>query len=80
MESTHKDDLEKHFLVNLHELLVPLVDIGGLLANIIVIVVGSRRISFVVDTPFDDFLEDSLVDLFCVSSRSEGRCAARLTF
>jgi hypothetical protein len=28
-----EDDLEQHFLVNLHEFLVPLLDVGGLLAS-----------------------------------------------
>jgi hypothetical protein len=47
----------------LHELLVPLIDIGGLLANIVVVIVSSRRIGFVIGAPFNDFFEDSFVDL-----------------
>jgi hypothetical protein len=31
---TYQDDLEKHFLVNLHELLVPFLDVGGLLPGV----------------------------------------------
>lgn len=61
---THKDDLEKHLLIDLHELLVPLINIGSLLADIVVIIVGGRRIAFVICAPFDDFLEDGFVDLY----------------
>lgn len=53
---TYQDDLEQHFLVNLHELLVPLVDIGGLLARIGVIIGGSRRVITVVSAPLNNLL------------------------
>lgn len=33
-EATHEDDLKKHFLIDLHELLVPLFNICRLLACI----------------------------------------------
>ena len=61
---THKDDLEQHLLIDLHELLVPLVNIGGLLADVIVIIVSGGRIAFVICAPFNDFLEDRFVDLY----------------
>ncbi len=35
-----EDDLEEHLLVDLHELLVPLLDVGRLLAAVGVVVVG----------------------------------------
>lgn len=60
---TYKDDLEQHLLVNLHEFLVPLVDVGGLLSGVGVILGGSRRISTVVNAPIDDLTEDRLVDI-----------------
>lgn len=59
---TYQDDLEKHLLVNLHELLVPLIDIRRLAAGV-VLVTGAGRVVLVVSTPFDDLLQDRLVDL-----------------
>lgn len=53
---TYQNDLEEHLLVNLHELLVPLVDIGGLAAGIVVIVTGAGGVVLVVLTPFKDLL------------------------
>jgi hypothetical protein len=50
-------------LVNLHELLVPLIDIGGLLARVGVVVRGSRRITAMVDAPLDHLAENGFVDL-----------------
>lgn len=63
LRPTYKNDLEEHFLVNLHELLVPLIDIGSLLANIVVILISSGRVGSVIGAPFNDFLQDSFVDL-----------------
>jgi hypothetical protein len=63
MESTYQDDLEQHFLVHLHELLVPLVDIRSLLAGVRVIFVGGRWVILVMSAPVNDFLEDKLGDL-----------------
>lgn len=51
-------------MIDLHEFLVPLVNIGGLLSNIVVIIVSSGRVGFVIGTPLDNFLEHCLVDLF----------------
>jgi hypothetical protein len=64
---TYQDDLEEHLLVDLHELLVPLVDICALLARVRVIVLGGRRVILVVVAPLDNLLHDSLVDLRVVS-------------
>lgn len=37
---TYEDDLEKHLLVDGHVLLVPVLDVGGLLARIGVVIGG----------------------------------------
>lgn len=68
-----EDDLEEHLLVDLHELLVPLVDVGRLLARVGVVVLGGGRVVLVVAAPLDDLLHDCLVDLRHVSGCSEGR-------
>lgn len=60
---TYQDDLEQHFLVDLHELLIPLINVGGLLAGVGVIIGGSGRIGAVVVAPLDDFAEDGFVDV-----------------
>ena len=59
-----QNDLEQHLLVDLHEFLVPLVNVGGLLARVGVVVVGGRRVLFVLATPLDDLAHDWLVDLW----------------
>jgi hypothetical protein len=59
---TYQDDLKEHLLVNLHELLIPLLNVGGLTAAVIVI--GSALgVVLVVLAPLDDLLQDGLVDL-----------------
>lgn len=63
MQSTYQDDLEQHLLVDLHELLVPLFDIGSLLTGVGVVVVRCRRVTLVVNAPLDHFVEHGLVDL-----------------
>lgn len=60
---TYQDDLEQHFLVDLHELLIPLINVGGLLARVGVVIGGRRGIGAVLDTPLDDFAEDWFVDI-----------------
>ena len=60
---TYEDDFEEHLLINLHELLVPLFDVGGLLARIRIILVGGWRVGLVMLAPFNDLLEDSFVHL-----------------
>jgi len=51
-----KDDLEEHLLVDLHELLVPLLNVGGLLAGVGVVVLGGRRVVLVLRAPLEDLL------------------------
>lgn len=63
VRGTHQDDLEEHLLINLHELLVPFLDVGRLLAGVGVVVLGWLRVVLVVLTPFDNLLEDRFVDL-----------------
>ena len=60
---THKDDLEEHLLIDLHELLVPLLNIGGLLAGIGVVIVGSWGVVLMMLAPLNDLLQDGLIDL-----------------
>jgi hypothetical protein len=50
-------------LVNLHEFLVPLLDIRGLLAGVGIVVLGGRRVVLVLGAPLEDLLEDVLRDL-----------------
>ena len=58
-----KNDLEEHLLVNLHEFLVPLIDVGGLLARVGVIVVSGGRVGLMVCAPLDDLLQNGSVDV-----------------
>ena len=67
-----EDDLEEHLLVHLHELLVPLFDVGGLLAQVDVIAMGGRRVVLVLGAPLEHLLEDVLGDLkYCQLSEGE---------
>jgi hypothetical protein len=60
---TYENDLKKHLLINLHELLIPLLDISSLLPGVGVIIGGNMRIGLVVLAPFEDLSKDALVDL-----------------
>lgn len=60
---THQDDLKQHFLVDLHELLIPFIDVRGLLARIGVIIGRGKRVVTVVSAPLDNLLQHCLVDL-----------------
>lgn len=62
-ENTYEDNLKEHLLVDLHELLVPLVDVGSLSAGIGLVILSLGRVVAVVLAPLDDLAEDSLVDL-----------------
>jgi hypothetical protein len=61
--TTHEDNLEEHLLVDLHELLVPLVDVGRLLPVIIVVVGRLGRVVAVVLAPFDHLAQHRVVDV-----------------
>lgn len=69
-ENTYKDDLEEHLLVDLHELLVPLIDVGGLLAGVGVVILGCRGVAAVMGAPLDDLLHDGFVDLAALLARA----------
>jgi len=58
-----KDDFKEHFLINLHELLVPLFDVGCLFSRVGIILVASWGIRLMVVTPFDHLLEDSFINV-----------------
>jgi hypothetical protein len=69
---TYKNDLKQHFLVYLHEFLIPLLNVGGLLAGIGIVIGSSLGIILVMFAPLDNFLQDRLVDLCdSVNRRSE---------
>lgn len=58
-----EDDLEQHLLVDLHELLVPLLNVGGLLAGIGVVVLGWGGVVLVLGAPLEHLLKNVLGDL-----------------
>jgi hypothetical protein len=58
-----EDDLEQHLLVDLHELLVPLLNVGGFLARVRVVVLGRSGVVLVLGAPLEHLLEDVLGDL-----------------
>lgn len=59
----YKDNLKQHLLVDLHELLIPLLDIRGLLARVRLLIGGLDGIVAVMIAPLDDLLENGLVNL-----------------
>ena len=63
MESTYQNNLKQHLLVDLHELLVPLLNIGGLLARVGIIIGSSNGVALVVLAPLNDLAENCFVDL-----------------
>lgn len=60
---TYQNDLEQHLLIDLHELLIPLVNLRGLLAVVGVLVVGGRRVLAVVLAPLNDLAQNGLGNL-----------------
>lgn len=65
-----EDDLEEHLLVDLHKLLVPVLDVGRLLSGVGVVVLGWRGVVLVVGAPLEHLAEDGLGYL-----KSESVCA-----
>jgi hypothetical protein len=63
IDVTYQDDLEQHLLVNLHELLIPLLNLGCLLAVVTVLVVGGRGVATVVLAPLENLTQYRLGDL-----------------
>jgi hypothetical protein len=68
---TYQNDLEEHFLVHLHEFLVPFINISGLLAGVRVIILGGGWVVLVVLAPLENLLHHGLVDLRAVSDMRE---------
>ena len=66
--NTYENDLKKHLLVHLHELLVPLLDVGCLLAGVGIVVGSGGWVVLVVLAPLDNLLEDLLVYLWVNAS------------
>jgi len=58
-----EDDLEEHLLINLHELLVPLLNVGCLLTGVGIIILGGGGVIAVMLAPLDNLLEDLLIDI-----------------
>jgi len=58
-----QNDLEKHLLIHLHELLVPLLYVGCLFTGVGIVFVAGRRVMLVMLAPLDNFLEDCSVDI-----------------
>lgn len=77
-----KDNLEQHLLVDLHELLVPLINVGRLLARVGIVVLGGGGVLAVVLAPLEDLLHDRFVDLcsISVSGLSYARAAVKFTY
>jgi hypothetical protein len=75
--SSYKDDLEEHLLIDLHEFLIPLINVGGLLSDIVIVVITRRRIGLVIGAPFDDFAECRFIDL-CMCERLKVRSEVRV--
>jgi hypothetical protein len=66
----YQDNLKEHLLINLHKLLVPLLNVRSLLSRIGVVIGSCRRVVLVMLAPLDDLLKDRLIDLCgngCVS-------------
>jgi hypothetical protein len=59
----YQNDLKEHFLVDLHEFLIPLLNISSLLACVILLVLSGRGIISVVFAPFNNLAQDRLVYL-----------------
>ena len=59
----YQNDFKKHLLIDLHELLVPLLNISCLLTGVGIVVIGGRRVGSMVGAPFNDFVQYSFVDL-----------------
>ncbi len=68
-----EDDLKEHLLVDLHELLVPVLDIGRLLSRVGVVVLRRSGVVLVVLAPLKDLAENSLGDL----SRSQSAASSK---
>jgi hypothetical protein len=57
-----QNDLKEHLLVDLHELLVPFLNVGGLAARVVLVTSGGRIVT-VVCAPFKDLCQNVLGDV-----------------
>lgn len=64
---TYQDNLEEHLLIHLHELLIPVLDVGSLLTVVGILVVSRRGVVAVVLAPLDHLPQNGLVDLRIIS-------------
>ena len=60
--TTYQNDLKKHLLVHLHELLIPFINISGL-ATVVIVITSARRVILMMITPLDNLLKDCFIDL-----------------
>jgi len=58
-----EDNLKEHLLVYLHELLVPFLNIRGLLPGVGIVIGRGSGVIDVVDAPLDDLLENGFVHI-----------------
>ena len=63
LKTTDQDNLKQHLLVYLHKLLIPLINVCGLLPRVGIIIVGCLRIGLVVFAPLKNLCQHGLVDL-----------------
>ena len=59
----YQDNIKEHLLVDIHKLLIPLVDVGAAVPRFVIIFIGCRRIMLMILAPLENFLEDGIVDL-----------------
>ena len=61
---TYEDNLKQHLLVDLHELLIPLINVGCLFAGIGIVIVCGDWIVSVMLAPLDNLSKNRFVDLW----------------
>lgn len=59
-----EDDLKEHLLVDLHELLIPLLNLGGSLASIGLFLIGGGGVATVMLAPLDHLAQNRLGNLY----------------
>lgn len=63
-EETYEDNLKEHLLINLHILLIPLLNVRRLFARVGLFFIRSLWVVAVVLAPFENLFEDRLLHLF----------------
>lgn len=59
----HEDDFKQHLLIDLHELLVPLFDIGGFLSGVGIVILCLEGVVAVMVAPLNHLAKNGLVHL-----------------